>query len=166
MIELRDVTSAEAGDIAAIYAHHVLNGTASYELEPPSAADTSAKIERITMRGWPFLVAYEKGQVVGYAYAEQLRDRPAYRFTCENSIYIDYRQLGEGIGRLLLDALVEDARRAGFREMIAVVGGAEPASIALHRACGFAEAGRMHNVGYKFGRWLDTVYMQRSLRSG
>jgi len=166
VIELRDVTSAEAGDIAAIYAHHVLNGTASYELEPPSAADTSAKIERITMRGWPFLVAYEKGQVVGYAYAEQLRDRPAYRFTCENSIYVQADKVGRGIGKTLLNELCRRCDALGFRQMIAVVGGAEPASIALHESCGFEIVGRLSSVGWKMGRWLDTVYMQRALGKG
>ena len=166
MIELRDATSADAGDIAAIYAHHVLNGTASYELEPPSAADTRAKIERITMRGWPFLVACEKGQVVGYAYAEQLRDRPAYRFTCENSIYVDADNVGRGIGKTLLIELCRRCETLGFRQMIAVVGGAAPASIALHAGCGFEVVGRLSSVGWKKGRWLDTVYMQRALGEG
>jgi phosphinothricin acetyltransferase len=165
-MEIAPASPADAEAIAAIYAHHVLHGTASFETEPPTADSWREKIGAVAARGWPFLTAKADGQIVGYAYATRFRDRIAYRFTCENSIYVDHRRLGEGIGRRLLDALVGDARRAGFREMIAVVGGAEPASIALHRACGFAEAGRMRNVGYKFGRWLDTVYMQRSLRNG
>jgi phosphinothricin acetyltransferase len=166
MAELRDVRTSDAGAIAAIYAHHVLHGTASYELEPPSAEDTRGKIERITARGWPFLAACEGGEVVGYAYAEQLRDRPAYRFTCENSIYIRADRLGRGIGKALLTELCARSERLGFRQMIAVIGGAEPASIALHESCGFETAGRLRSVGWKQGRWLDTVYMQRALGNG
>ena len=166
VIELRDATNDDAGEIAAIYAHHVLNGTASYELEPPSVADTFAKIERITRRGWPFLVACEEVHVVGYAYAEQLRDRPAYRFTCENSIYVRSDMIGRGIGKLLLANLCRRCEALGFRQMIAVVGGAEPGSIALHESCGFEIAGRLSSVGWKKGRWLDTVYMQRALGAG
>src|SRR4029079_17856283 len=98
-----------------------------------------------------------------YAYATQFRDRPAYAWTCENSIYVRADRIGQGIGRPLLEALIEAARDAGFRQMIAVVGGGEPASVALHLRCGFREAGRMKTVGFKFGKWLDTVYMQRSL---
>jgi len=118
------------------------------------------------MRGWPFLVAYEKGQVVGYAYAEQLRDRPAYRFTCENSIYVQADKVGRGIGKTLLNELCRRCEALGFRHMIAVVGGAEPASIALHESCGFEIVGRLSSVGWKMGRWLDTVYMQRALGKG
>ena len=166
MIAIRDVAPADAEPIAAIYAHHVLNGTASYELEPPSVDSTLAKIERITLRGWPFLVACEDGAVVGYAYGEQLRDRPAYRFTCENSIYIQANLRGRGIGKALLTALCARCEALGFRQMIAVIGGAEPASIALHQSCGFGMAGRLRSVGWKKEHWLDTVYMQRPLGDG
>ena len=166
MAELRDVRTSDAGAIAAIYAHHVLHGTASYELEPPSEDETLHKVKRITARGWPFLVACEGGEVVGYAYSEQLRDRPAYRFTCENSIYIRADRLGRGIGKALLTELCARSERLGFRQMIAVIGGAEPASIALHERCGFETAGRLRSVGWKKGRWLDTVYMQRALGTG
>ena len=166
MAEIREVRSEDAAGIAAIYAHHVLHGTASYELEPPSADDTQGKIERITGRGWPFLVATEDGEVVGYAYAEQLRDRPAYRFTCENSIYVRADRMGRGIGKGLLTELCAAAEALGFRQMIAVIGGAEPASVALHESCGFGMAGRLRSVGWKKGRSLDTLYMQRSLGEG
>lgn len=166
MIAIRDVASADAEAIAAIYAHHVLNGTASYEVDPPSAEATLAKIERITVRGWPFLVACDGMGVAAYAYAEQLRDRPAYRFTCENSIYVRADRLGRGIGKALLAELCARCEALGFRQMIAVIGGAEPASIALHERCGFAVAGRLHGVGWKKDRWLDTVYMQRALGAG
>lgn len=166
MTEIRDVAGGDAEQIAAIYAHHVLNGTASYEIEPPSAEATTTKIVRITGRGWPFLVACEADVVVGYAYAEQLRDRPAYRFTCENSIYVRADRTGLGIGKALLRDLCARCEALGFRQMIAVIGGAEPASIALHERCGFGIAGRLRSVGWKKGRWLDTVYMQRSLGEG
>jgi L-amino acid N-acyltransferase YncA len=161
-LQIRDVKAADADAISAIYAHHVLNGTASYELEPPSADDTRAKIARITGRGWPFLVAATDGKVVGYCYAEQLRDRPAYRFTCENSIYVDAAQVGRGIGKTLLTELCHRCEALGFRQMVAVIGGAEPASIALHSACGFEPAGRLRAVGWKQGRWL----LQRALGVG
>lgn len=166
MADIRDVRIEDAAEIAGIYARHVLHGTASYELEPPTGEDTAAKIERITGRGWPFLVACEEGEVVGYAYAEQLRDRPAYRFTCENSIYVRADRVGRGIGKALLIELCGRCEALGFRQMIAVVGGAEPASIALHERCGFEVVGRLSSVGWKKGRWLDTVYMQRSLGRG
>jgi len=166
LIAIRDAAAADAEAIAGIYAHHVLNGTASYEFEPPSAEDTRGKIERITGRGWPFLVAGDDGDLVGYAYAEQLRDRPAYRFTCENSIYVRVDRIGCGIGKALLTELCARSEALGFRQIIAVIGGAEPASIALHESCGFETAGRLRGVGWKKNRWLDTVYMQRSLGEG
>ena len=152
--------------IAGIYAHHVLNGTASYEIEPPSVTFTRAKIERITARAWPFLVACEGDQLVGYSYAEQLRDRPAYRFTCENSIYVRADRLGRGIGKALLQELCRRAEAYGFRQMIAVIGGAEPTSVKLHESCDFETVGRLSSVGWKKDRWLDTVYMQRALGPG
>jgi len=166
MADIRDVSTQDAAQIAAIYAHHVLRGTASYELEPPSAEDTAAKIARITGRGWPFRVACERDEVVGYAYAEQLRDRPAYRFTCENSIYVRADCLGRGIGKLLLADLCDRCEALGFRQMVAVIGGAEPASIGLHESCGFHVVGRLSSVGWKKGRWLDSIYMQRPLGPG
>ena len=160
---LMNATEADAHAIAAIYAHHVLNGTASYEIEPPSLEDTLAKIRRVTAPGWPFIVAEVEGKVAGYAYATQFRDRAAYRFTCEDSIYVDPEMMGRGVGKALLKALMQRSGECGFQTMIAVVGGAEPASIGLHAACGFREAGRLEAVGFKFGRWLDNVYMQGKL---
>ncbi|WP_296615343.1 GNAT family N-acetyltransferase [Sphingomonas sp.] len=160
---IRPVGPDDAASIAAIYAHHVLHGTATFDIDPPDAASWHDKIASITARGWPFLVAEHDGVIVGYAYATQFRDRPAYAETCENSIYLAPDQLGRGIGSRLLPALVEAARRAGFRQMIAVIGGSEPGSVALHAKCGFVHAGRMIGVGRKFGRILDTIYMQRAL---
>lgn len=160
---IRPVRPDDATSIAAIYAHHVLHGTATFDIDPPDIASWRNKITSITARGWPFLAAQRDGAVVGYAYATQFRDRPAYAETCEDSIYLAPDQLGRGIGSRLLSALVEAAHQAGFRQMIAVIGGSEPASVALHAKCGFVHAGRMIGVGRKFGRILDTIYMQRAL---
>ncbi len=165
-VAVRPVDLADAPAIAAIYAHHVLHGTASFETEPPTLAFWQEKIEAVRAKAWPFLVADLDGELAGYAYATQFRDRAAYAHTCENSIYIAADRLGQGIGTALLEALVDAAARAGFREMIAVIGGGEPASVALHARCGFRHAGRMEKVGFKFGRWLDTMYMQRSMWEG
>jgi L-amino acid N-acyltransferase YncA len=162
-ISIRKVRECDAQAIAAIYGYHVLGGTASYEVDPPSVDDTVAKIRRIIAPGWPFLVAEVDGDVCGYAYATQFRDRAAYRFTCEDSIYISPDWMGRGIGKALLEALLERSAEFGFKMMVAVIGGAEPASIALHAKCGFAQAGRLIEVGFKFERWLDSVYMQREL---
>lgn len=163
---IRPATLADAAAIATIYAHHVLHGTASYEIVPPSVADTEAKIAAITARSWPFLVACDGGLVLGYAYATQFRDRPAYAYACEDSIYVANERRGAGIGTLLLTALCRAAEGHGFRRMVAVIGGAEPASVALHAACGFEFAGRLTGMGWKAGRWLDTVYMQVALGEG
>lgn len=160
---IRDASDSDAEAIAAIYAHHVLTGTASYDIEPPSTVFHREKIWRIGQSAWPFLIAESGGGVLGYAYASQFRDRAAYRFTCEDSIYVHPDMMGHGIGKGLLEALMERSAQFGFRTIVAVIGGAEPASIALHEKCGFAEVGRLRAVGFKFGRWLDSVYMQRTL---
>ena len=160
---IRDVVEGDAEAIAAIYAHHVLHGTASYDMEPPSETDTLAKIRRISGASWPFLVAEVDGNLAGYAYATQLRDRAGYRYTAEDSIYIHPDLTARGIGKALLGELLRQSAARGFRTMIAVVGGADPASMALHASLGFATVGRLKSVGFKFGRWLDTVYMQRDL---
>ncbi|AMK24316.1 MULTISPECIES: GNAT family N-acetyltransferase [unclassified Sphingobium] len=165
-IVIRPARIADAASIAAIYAYHVLHGTATYETVPPSVADTEAKIRNLAGRGWPFLVAYINAEVVGYCYATQFRDRPAYAFACEDSIYVAHDRLGAGIGRALLRALIDAATISGFRQMVAVVGGAEPASVALHASCGFHQVGRLAAMGWKAGKWLDTVYMQIALGDG
>ena len=166
-IEPATLADADAAAVAAIYAHHVRHGTASFETEPPDQAEMAARMGKVLDAGAPWLVARDPdGEVIGYAYASQFRDRPAYRYACENSVYIRDDRRGEGIGRALLANLIVAAERAGFRQMIAVIGGAEPASIRLHAGCGFVEAGRMRGVGRKAGRWLDTLYMQRPLARG
>ena len=166
MQAIRTADPDDATAIAEIYAHHVLHGTASFDTIPPTTDDWCTKITDIIARGWPFLVVEEDGVVLGYAYATQFRDRPAYAETCENSIYIAPLHSGRGLGSALMEALLPAAAKAGFRQMIAVVGGAEPASVTLHQKFGFATAGRMHHVGRKFGRLLDTVYLQRALDDG
>jgi phosphinothricin acetyltransferase len=163
-LAIRDVTGADAAAIAAIYGHHVLNGTASYDVVPPPEEFHRSKIERVLAAGWPFLVAELDGGVLGYAYATQFRDRDAYRFTAEDSIYVDPNWMGQGVGGALLDALIERSIVRGFRTLIAVIGGAEPGSIALHASRGFREAGRLSAVGRKHERWLDSVYMQLEMR--
>lgn len=160
---IRDASEADARAVQAIYAHHVLHGTASYDVEPPTVEQMAGKIVWVLGEGWPFLVASCDGAVAGYAYATQFRDRAAYRFTAENSIYVHPDRIGRGVGKALLQRLVQRSAQCGFRTMVAVIGGAEPASIALHAACGFAEAGRLLGVGWKHDRWLDNVYMQRDL---
>lgn len=163
LLSIRQAAPADAAAIAAIYDHHARNGTATFDTEGPDAAHWKIKIDEITARGWPFLVAEIDAAVAGYAYANQFRDRPAYARTSEDSIYLAPESIGQGIGRRLLEALIDASGKAGFEQVIAVVGGGEPASVGLHRACGFVERGRMENVGIKFGRRIDTVYLQRSL---
>ena len=169
---IRDAHRTDGQAIAAIYAHHVLHGTGTFDTVPRQVAETEAKIADCAARNWPFLVAENAfggengGHILGYAYATQLRDRAAYAFACENSIYVDPAHLGQGVGKALLGALLLAAEVAGFRQMIAVVGGGEPASIALHVSLGFRHIGHLQSVGYKFGRWLDTDYMQIALGSG
>ena len=163
---IRAAGIGDAERIAAIYAHHVRHGTATFDIVPMSVAAMADKIDGLVARGCPFLVAEVEGLVVGYAYAAPFRDRPAYAGTCEDSIYLDPAWAGRGIGKALLSALIDACEAAGFRQMIGIAGGGEPASVALHIACGFSHAGRMVSVGRKFGRWLDTVYMQRALGAG
>ena len=160
---IRDAVDSDAEVIAAIYAHHVLTGTASFDTVAPDLAAWLNKLSELRVMGWPFLVADVDGAIVGYAYATQFRPRPAYAETCENSVYVAPEAIGNGVGTQLMATLIDHAAAAGFRQMIAVIGGGEPASIALHTKAGFEHAGRMRKVGRKFGRLLDTVYMQRSL---
>lgn len=163
---IRPAEPSDAAAIAEVYAHHVAHGTASFDTAARSEADTLAKIIECDERCWPFLVAELDRTVVGYAYATQFRDRPAYASTCENSIYISPSHVSRGIGTKLLTTLIDAAELSGFRQMIAVIGGAEPASVALHAKAGFVETGRMRSVGWKFNKWLDSLYMQRSLGVG
>ncbi|MBZ0222449.1 MAG: GNAT family N-acetyltransferase [Dokdonella sp.] len=164
---IRPATLEDIVPITAIYAHAVEYGTASFELEPPSQAEMSARMKALLDGGFPYFVAESDGTILGYAYAALYRTRPAYRFTLEDSVYVAPDMHGRGIGRGLLDCLVINSEQRGFRQMIAVIGdSAQTASIELHRAVGFRIAGTLSNVGFKFGRWLDSVLMQRQLGQG
>lgn len=164
---IRPARAEDAQALAEIYAHHVLHGTATFETEAPDEEEMGARLAKVTGGGAPWLVAEATdGTVLGYAYAAQFRDRPAYRMTCENSVYIRQDRRGQGLGKALMSELLDASTTAGFRQMIAVIGGAEPGSIALHAALGFEHIGRVRSSGRKFGRWLDTVYMQLSLGPG
>ena len=163
---VRSARADDANAIARIYAHHVRHGTASFDTVPRTAGETEQKIADILSKGWPFLVAQRDDVIMGYAYVTAFRDRPAYGFSCENSIYVDADHMGQGVGVQLMRALMEHATACGFRQMVAVIGGGEPASVALHTKMGFAYAGQMRSVGRKFGRWLDSVYMQAELGAG
>lgn len=162
-VVVRPACPEDARAVCAIYDYHVAHGTASFDSEGPSEAEWAAKIGDILSHGWPFLVSERCDEVLGYAYATQFRPRAAYALTCENSIYVADAARGSGVGSALLGNLLEAARECGFEQMIAVIGGGEPASVALHGKLGFVHAGRMRNVGFKFGRKLDTVYMQYDL---
>jgi len=166
LIIVRPAAVDDADAIAAIYSEHVHSGTASFDTVPLSVAETAQKIVDISSKGWPFLVAAREADVVGYAYVTQFRDRRSYSFTCENSIYVRGDQAGKGVGSMLMHELIAASNACGFRQMMAVIGGGEPASVALHAKMGFGHVGRMHSVGRKFGRWLDTVYMQLELGEG
>jgi L-amino acid N-acyltransferase YncA len=161
---IRPSADADVGAIAAIYRHHVLNGVASFEEVPPDPAEIARRRTNILAHGLPYLVAEADGRVVGFCYASLYRMRSAYRFTVEDSIYVGEASLGRGIGRALLGALVEHCTDLGYRQMIAVIGGSDQwPSIGLHRALGFAGVGMLPAVGFKFGRWVDVVLMQRAL---
>ena len=153
--------------IAAIYAHHVLHGVASFEEEPPSADEMRRRRGEIVSRGLPYLVAERGDRVIGYCYAGRFRPRSGYRFTLEDSIYVDPAEVGRGIGRALLEQVLAHCETLGYRQMVAVIGGRETvASIRLHEVLGFTHTGLFEAVGFKFGRWIDIVVMQRALGEG
>jgi L-amino acid N-acyltransferase YncA len=150
--------------ITLIYAHHVNHGTGSFETEAPDRTEMVRRWSEVEARGLPWLVAEDDGEIGGYAYAAPYRSRLAYRHTVEDSIYVRADRLGTGQGKLLMPALITAAQACGMRQMIAVIGdSANQSSITLHRRFGFDDAGLLRDVGFKFGRWLDTVFMQRSL---
>jgi phosphinothricin acetyltransferase len=164
---LRPAGLADIPAITRIYAHSVRTGTASFELDPPDEAEMTRRMRALLDGGFPYIAAEFDGALVGYAYAGFYRTRPAYRFTVEDSIYIDPTAQRRGVGRALLERLIVESEQRGFRQMVAVIGdSAQTASIELHRAAGFAMAGAFTNVGYKFDRWLDSVMMQRALGDG
>lgn len=164
---IRPATPADVPAIAAIYRPAVLTGSASFEIDPPDDAEMAGRMAAVVGAGFPYLVATIDDCVVGYAYASAFRPRPAYRFTCENSIYVAPDAQGQGIGRALLGELLSRCTALGLRQMLAVIGDSQNfGSIALHRRAGFTFNGTMHAVGFKHGRWLDVVTMQRALGDG
>ncbi|HLH91779.1 MAG TPA: GNAT family N-acetyltransferase [Xanthobacteraceae bacterium] len=164
---IRDSKEADVAAISSIYGHHVRHGSASFEEEPPSPEEIGRRRADVLARGLPYLVAAIDDEVVGYAYASPYRARSAYRFSIENSVYVDHRRHRGGVGRALLTALIARCEAGMWRQMIAVIGdSANISSIALHERLGFRMVGTLHAAGFKFGRWVDTVLMQRELGAG
>jgi phosphinothricin acetyltransferase len=164
---IRPCAAADLPAVAAIYAVNVHTGTGTFEIDAPSEADMCARHADVTGKGLPWLVGELDGRVVGYAYANHFRLRPAYRYTLEDSIYLDPAVHGRGLGRLLLAELMARCTALGVRQLLAVIGdSANQGSIGVHRACGFSPLGVMTSVGWKFDRWLDVVLMQRALGPG
>ncbi len=166
-MQIRAATEADIPDVQSIYAHHVLTGTGTFEEEPPSVEEMLERYRKVAVHGWDWLVAVDTTGVLGFAYYTQFRDRSAYRFTVEDSIYVREDVRGQGVGKALVVRLVEDATAQGFRQMIAVIGDSENVgSIGVHASLGFQMAGTLRAAGLKFGRWLDVVTMQRPLGRG
>jgi phosphinothricin acetyltransferase len=165
-VRLRPAEPEDVPAIQAIYAHHVLHGLGTFEEVPPSPAEMAERCAAVLDRGLPWLVA-EEGEVLGYAYAGPFRTRAAYRFTVEDSVYVAEAARGKGVGRALLTAIIAECEAMGLRQMVGVIGDSgNAASIALHRACGFELKAIVPAVGWKHGRWVDVVWMQRALGPG
>jgi phosphinothricin acetyltransferase len=164
---IRDATDADLGAITKIYAHHVRHGLASFEVVPPAIEEFRSRRATVLDSGLPFLAAELRGEVAGYAYASAYRARPGYRYTIEDSVYVEQGLVGSGVGSALLTALIERCEAGPWRQMLAVIGdSANAGSIALHRRLGFTHVGTFASVGFKLGRWVDTVLMQRPLGAG
>src|SRR6185437_7048978 len=166
-MDIRDATEADVPEIQAIYAHHVLHGTGTFDVEPPSVEEMLERFRRVLRHDWTWLVAADATGVLGYAFYTQFREREAYRYCVEDSIYVRDDVRGQGVGKALVETLVERATQSGMRQMIAVIGDSENVgSIGVHASLGFQMAGTLRSAGLKFGRWLDVVYMQRALGRG
>jgi L-amino acid N-acyltransferase YncA len=164
MLIIRPSTEADLPAITAIYAHHVLTGTGTFEVDPPSVEDMRGRRADVLSKDLPWLVAVEVETVIGYAYCNWFKPRPAYRFSAEDSIYLSLEAAGKGIGRTLLAELMAQAQRAGVRKLIAVIGdSANAGSIAVHASAGFQTVGVLKSCGWKFGTWLDVVLMDKAL---
>jgi phosphinothricin acetyltransferase len=164
---IRAAIAADLPTITEIYRDSVLNGTASYEIAPPDLTEMASRHAAITDRGYPYIVAEgTDGTALGYAYASAFRTRPAYRWLVEDSIYLAPAARGKGVGKALLKELLDRCEALGFRQMIAVIGGASAASVAVHRSLGFEMTGTLKGTGFKHGKWLDTVLMQTALGDG
>ena len=167
MPQIRPSTDADVPAIAAIYAHHVLHGTGTFETTPPTEADMAARRADVLGKGLPHLVVDEGGRVLGFAYCQWFKPRPAYRFSAEDSIYLHPDAAGKGLGKLLLAELEKQAEAVGIRKLIAVIGdSANAGSIGVHKALGFTPAGSFTSCGWKFGRWLDIVLMEKAIGDG
>ena len=166
-MHLRDAAPGDLPAITAIYAHHVLHGTGTFEEAPPDEAEMARRVAAVQDKGWPWLVAEENGQVLGFAYLAQFRPRSAYRHAGEDSVYVRDDIRGQGVGKALVAALLRRGEECGFRQVFAVIGGSENVgSIGLHVSLGFRQVGVMRSAGAKFGRWLDVVTMQRAIGRG
>ena len=164
---IRPSRDEDIASITAIYAHHVLNGTGTFEIDPPSVADMTGRRADVLSKGLPYIVAEDAGQVIGYAYCTWFKPRPAYRFSAEDSIYLAPGVHGRGIGRALLAELAVQAERVGIRKLIAVIGDSSNAgSIGVHRSLGFEHVGILKSCGWKFDQWLDVVLMEKALGPG
>lgn len=168
MTKIRPSLDSDLGAITAIYAHHVLHGTGTFETTPPTEQEMSSRRADVLSKGLPYLVVEDAtGSVIGFAYCNWFKPRPAYRYSAEDSIYLAPQAHGRGLGRLLLQELMAQAERAGVRKLIAVIGDSSNlGSIGVHRACGFTHVGVLANCGWKFDRWLDVVLMDRTLGMG
>ncbi|RUR68605.1 GNAT family N-acetyltransferase [Variovorax guangxiensis] len=166
-LAIRPCTEADIAAVTAIYAHHVLHGTGTFETEPPSPSDMAARRADVLSRNLPYLVAEEDGKVLGFAYCNWFKPRPAYRFSAEDSIYVSESARGKGLGAKLLAALSQAAEAAGVRKLIAVIGdSANAGSIGVHRSQGFSHVGVLKDCGWKFGEWRDVVLMEKVLGEG
>jgi phosphinothricin acetyltransferase len=166
-MQVRPASEADVPAIQSIYAHHVLHGTGTFEEEPPPVEEMLERFRKVVDHGWSWLVAVDATGVLGYAYYAQFRDRSAYRYCAEDSVYVREDVRGQGVGKALVAQLIDDATRQGMRQMIAVIGDSENVgSIGVHATLGFHVIGTMRSVGVKFGRWLDVVSMQRALGRG
>ena len=166
-VAIRPCQEADVAAITAIYAHHVLHGTGTFEIDPPSSADMAARRADVLSKGLPYLVAEQAGSVLGFAYCNWFKPRPAYRFSAEDSVYVAHSACGQGVGRQLLQALAQQAQAAGVRKLLAVIGdSANAGSIGLHSALGFTQVGVMRSVGWKHGAWRDIVLMEKPLGEG
>lgn len=166
-ISTRAAVAADVPAITEIYAEQVINDTATFEVVPPDAAEMARRLTALVEAGYPYFVAEQGGEIIGYSHAGPYRPRPAYRNTVEDSVYLAQSARAQGIGGRLLRLLIDECTARGFRQMIAVIGDSQNvASIRLHKAAGFALAGTLKDVGYKHGRWLDSVLMQLTLGAG
>ena len=167
MTTIHPANDTDIGDITAIYAHHVVHGTGTFETTPPTEEDMAARRADVLSKGLPYLVVEDATGVLGFAYCNWFKPRPAYRFSAEDSIYLAPSATGRGLGRFLLTELMAQAERSGVRKLIAVIGdSANHGSIGVHRSCGFSHVGVLTACGWKFERWLDVVLMERSIGMG